>query len=262
MIIDTHSHLDDKSFEEDLEQVLKNAKNNGIGGVLIPGADIQDLPKAQKIAHEHENIFFAAGVHPYELAGYDEEILRSFLQDEKCIAVGECGLDYFRLPEDEKEKEAEKKAQAEIFAKQIHLAKELQKPLIIHIREANDDSKKILIDEGAGEVGGVLHCYNASEHLLELKDYGFYFGIGGVLTFKNAKKLVAMLPKIPLERIIIETDAPYLTPHPFRGQRNEPAYTRYVVQKVGELLNMSEEEVEKVTTDNAKRLFKAFAKRI
>lgn len=262
MIIDTHSHLDDKSFDEDLEQVLENAKNSGIGGVLIPGADIKDLPKAQKIAHEHRNIFFAAGVHPYDMDGYDEKILRSFLQDEKCIAVGECGLDYFRLPEDEKEKEAEKEAQAETFSKQIRLARELQKPLIIHIRDANDDSKRILIDEKAGEVGGVLHCYNASEHLLELKEYGFYFGIGGVLTFKNAKKLVAMLPKIPLERIIIETDAPYLTPHPFRGTRNEPAYTRYVVQRVAELLNMSEEEVEKVTTENAKRLFKAFAKRI
>jgi TatD DNase family protein len=262
MIIDTHCHLSDECYEQDLEQVLNNAKENGVDFMLIPGADIKDLPKAQKIAKEHENIFFAAGIHPYDIQGYDEDILKQYLQDQKCIAVGECGLDYFRLPESEEEKKIEKEAQAEVFRKQVRLAKEVKKPLIIHIREANDDSKRILIEENAKEVGGVLHCFNASEHLLELSEHGFYFGIGGVLTFKNAKKLVEILPKIPLERIVIETDAPYLTPHPFRGKRNEPSYTRYVVQKMGELLGMSEQEVEKVTTQNAKKLFNAFTKSI
>lgn len=262
MIIDTHCHLDDEKYKEDLDQVLQNSKDAGVEGVLIPGADIDDLPLAKKIAHENEDIFYAAGVHPYHASQYDENILKEYLADEKCIAVGECGLDYFRLPEDEEEKQAEKRLQQEVFRLHVELAKELNKPLIVHIREANEDSRKILIETDAKQVGGVLHCYNSSEHLLELVKHGFYFGIGGVLTFKNAKKLVEVLPKIPLERIIIETDGPYLTPHPFRGTRNEPSYTKYVVEKVAEILNLSVEEVENITTSNAKELFKAFAKRI
>lgn len=138
------------------------------------------------------------------------------------------------------------------------MAKKYKKPLIIHIREASDDSRQILINENAKEVGGVLHCFNASEHLLILSEHNFYFGIGGVLTFKNAKKLVEILPKIPKDKLLIETDAPYLTPHPYRGVRNEPYYTIYVAQKMAELLNMSEKQIADLTTNNAKKLFKEF----
>jgi len=260
MIIDTHSHLDDERYFEDLDKVIQNAKDAGVEGVLIPGADINDLSRAQKIAHENENIYFAAGVHPYNHEQYDEKVLLSFLEDKKCIAVGECGLDYFRLPDVDVEKIAEKKAQQEVFKNHIELAKKVKKPLIVHIRDANDDSKRVLLENNAEEVGGVLHCYNASEHLLSLSNEGFYFGIGGVLTFKNAKNLVAVLPKIPLEKLVVETDAPYLTPHPHRGQRNEPAYTRLVAEKIAQLLDISIEKVEELTTNNAKTLFKAFAK--
>lgn len=260
MIIDTHAHLDDERYNEDLNEVLNNARDNGIEGVLIPGADINDLKKAQTIAHNNANIYFAAGVHPYHCDQYDETILMEFLKDEKCIAVGECGLDYYRLPENEDEKNIEKLEQQKVFKKHIELAKSVQKPLIVHIRDANDDSKRVLLENGAGEVGGVLHCYNASEHLLSLAEHGFYFGIGGVLTFKNAKNLVEVLPKIPLDKLVAETDAPYLTPQPHRGKRNEPAYTKYVVQKIAELLKKDVKEIEDLTTTNAKRLFKAFAK--
>jgi len=260
MIIDTHSHLDDERYFEDLDKVIQNAKDAGVEGVLIPGADINDLSRAQKIAHENENIYFAAGVHPYHHEQYDEKVLLSFLEDKKCIAVGECGLDYFRLPDVDVEKIAEKKAQQEVFKNHIELAKKVKKPLIVHIRDANDDSKRVLLENNAEEVGGVFHCYNASEHLLSLSNEGFYFGIGGVLTFKNAKNLVAVLPKIPLEKLVVETDAPYLTPHPHRGQRNEPAYTRLVAEKIAQLLDISIEKVEELTTNNAKTLFKAFAK--
>lgn len=138
------------------------------------------------------------------------------------------------------------------------MAKKYKKPLIIHIREASDDSRQILINENAKEVGGVLHCFNASEHLLILSEHNFYFGIGGVLTFKNAKKLVEILPKIPKDKLLIETDAPYLTPHPYRGVRNEPYYTIYVAQKMAELLNMTEKQIANLTTNNAKKLFKEF----
>ncbi len=257
MIIDTHTHLDDKRYIEDLDEVIERAVEGGVEGFLIPGADIDDLPRACEIAHKYENVYFAAGVHPYNIDSYDEKILRGYLKDEKCIAVGECGLDYFRLPDSQSQIESLKKSQQEIFAKQIELAIEVKKPLIVHIRDANEDSKRVLRENRADLVGGVLHCYNASRHLLDLSSDGFYFGIGGVLTFKNAKKLVEILPDIPKKRIILETDSPYLTPHPHRGERNEPYYTTFVAKKMAEILNLSIEEVENFTTLNAKTLFNA-----
>lgn len=260
MIIDTHVHLDDEKFEDDLDAVLQRSWESGVRGLIIPGADINDLAKAKELAHKHEHIYFAAGVHPYHHDQYDEKILKEYLRDEKCIAVGECGLDYFRLPESDEEIEKEKAAQKAVFKKHVDLAKEVQKPLIVHIREANDDSRRILEENSAKEIGGVLHCYNASEHLLPLAQHGFYFGIGGVLTFKNARKLVEVLPKVPFEKVLLETDAPYLTPHPYRGKRNEPAYTNYVAQRVAEILELDLEEVHKQTNQNAEKLFKVFAK--
>ncbi len=190
---------------------------------------------------------------------YDENIMEKYVNHPKCIAIGECGLDYYRLPEDEEEKLANIKKQKEVFISQIEFAKKYKKPLIIHIRETSNDSRQILIDYNAKEVGGVLHCFNASEHLLPLAEHNFYFGIGGVLTFKNAKKLVEILPKIPKDKLLIETDAPYLTPHPHRGERNEPYYTIFVSSKMSELLNISDMEVQNLTTNNAKKLFKEFS---
>jgi TatD DNase family protein len=174
----------------------------------------------------------------------------------KCVAVGECGLDYFRLEGSDEEKEREKAEQARVFKAQIELAKYYKKPLIVHIRDASSDAKKILLESDAKEVGGVLHCYNADEQLLSMADNNFYFGIGGVLTFKNAKKLVNVLPKIPKEKLIIETDGPYLTPHPHRGERNEPLYCTLVCEKMAELLDLHVSDVESLTTDNAQRLFR------
>jgi TatD DNase family protein len=190
---------------------------------------------------------------------YTEEMMEKYVNHSKCIAIGECGLDYFRLPENEEEKIANIKKQKEVFISQIEFAKKVKKPLIVHIRDASNDSRQILIDNNAKEVGGVLHCFNASEHLLPLAEHNFYFGIGGVLTFKNAKKLVEILPKIPKDKLLIETDAPYLTPHPHRGERNEPFYTTFVSQKMSELLNISDEDIQLLTTNNAKKLFKEFS---
>ena len=190
---------------------------------------------------------------------YNEEMMEKYVTHPKCIAIGECGLDYFRLPEDEEEKLANIKKQKEVFIAQIGFAKKVKKPLIIHIRDASNDSRQILMDYNAKEVGGVLHCFNASEHLLPLAEHNFYFGIGGVLTFKNAKKLVEILPKIPKDKLLIETDAPYLTPHPHRGERNEPFYTVFVSKKISELLEISDEEIQNLTTNNAKKLFKEFS---
>jgi TatD DNase family protein len=260
MLIDTHCHLDDHQFDDDIDAVIERAYQAGVKGVIIPGADINDLARAQALAHRYEHLFFAAGVHPYHHEGYDETILRSYLEDEKCIAVGECGLDYFRLPEEEDAKRLEKERQQKIFRAHVALAKELRKPLIVHIRDANEDSRRILTEENAQEVGGVLHCYNASKHLLNLADHGFYFGIGGVVTFKNAKHLLEVLPLIPKDKLLIETDAPYLTPMPYRGQRNEPYYTLLVAQKMAEVLGLDVTEIHELTTKNATCLFKALEK--
>ncbi|MDO5045875.1 TatD family hydrolase [Campylobacter sp.] len=259
MIIDTHCHLDDIRYEQDIDEVIKSAYNSGVGGVLIPGADINDLPKAAKISEKFDNVFFAAGVHPYHKEDLDIEVLRKFAAHEKCIAIGECGLDYFRLPKDEVEKRADKELQKSVFTSQLDLAVELNMPVILHIRDSNEDCFNILKEYASGLKGAVLHCYNASPLLLELNKFGnFYFGIGGVLTFKNAKNLVEILPKIPKDKLLIETDGPYLTPEPFRGRRNEPMYTLMIAEKMAEILNLNKEDLINLTTSNAKMLFGHF----
>lgn len=255
MIIDTHIHLDDERYDEDFDEVLKRAKDSGVERFIIPGADPKNLKKAVELSEKYDDIYFAVGVHPYDMQDYDKEYLKKYIEHEKCVAVGECGLDYYRLEGSDEEKELEKQKQKEVFISQIDLAKEYKKPLIIHIRDASRDSKEILLQENSKEVGGVLHCYNADEELLSLANEGFYFAVGGVVTFKNAKKLVNVLPKIPKEKLLIETDGPYLTPTPHRGQRNEPAYNALIAQKISELLDISYEKVSDLTTVNAKKLF-------
>lgn len=254
MIIDTHCHLDDARYEQDLQEVLKRAQRAGVSKYIIPGADPKTLKRAVELAQSFESIFFAVGVHPYDVKNYDRELLLKYIEHPKCVAVGECGLDYYRLPKESGEKEAEILLQKEIFIDQIKIANEFNKPLIVHIREASADSCKILKEYAKN--GGVLHCFNANQALLELVDYGFYYGIGGVLTFKNARKLIEVFPKIPLKRLLIETDAPYLTPHPYRGKRNEPLYCTLVLEKMAELLNVDKKQIEKIAFENSTRLFK------
>jgi len=257
-IIDTHCHLDNIQYLDDVDSVISDALESGVKSFLIPGADPKDLPRAVELSEKYPEVFFAVGVHPYDCENFDISLFEKYVDHPKCIAIGECGLDYFRLPEDENEKQKNILLQKKVFIEQINFAKKVKKPLIIHIREASNDSKIILLENDASDVGGVLHCFNASEHLLCLSEQNFYFGIGGVVTFKNAKKLVDILPKIPLSKIIVETDGPYLTPHPFRGTRNEPKYTNNVVEKIAEILNLSKEEIINLTTNNAKKLFKEF----
>ena len=254
MLIDTHCHLDDERYD-DIEQVLENARQKGVEKFIIPGADPETLQRAVDLAERYEGVYFAVGVHPYDARAYNRIFLEPYVTHPKCIAIGECGLDYFRLPESEDEIQSEKKLQKEVFLDQILWAKELHKPLIVHVRESTPDCLEML-EKHAGEEGGVLHCYNADESLLKLAKKNFYYGIGGVLTFKNAKKLIHVYPKIPQDKLLIETDAPYLTPHPHRGERNEPGYTTFVADKMGELSNLSTAEIENITTQNAQRLFR------
>jgi len=254
MIVDTHCHLDDDRYIDDIEDVLKNAKEKGVEKFIIPGADPKTLQRAVELSEKYESIYFSVGVHPYDAQNYDKSYLETFVTHPKCIAIGECGLDYFRLPEDEEEIKAEKALQKKVFLDQILWAKELKKPLIVHVRESSADCLELL-DTYAGEVGGVLHCYNADESLLKLAKKNFYYGIGGVLTFKNAKKLVNVYPKIPQDKLLIETDAPYLTPHPHRGKRNEPSYTALVAEKMAELSHIKSSKIKDISTKNANRLF-------
>jgi len=255
MIIDTHIHLDDARYSEDLDTVIQRAKEGGVKRFIIPGADPKTLKKAIEIAQKYEEVYFAVGVHPYDMQNFEPSFFREYINHPKCVAVGECGLDYYRLEGSSEEKERERQKQKEVFVAQIQLAKEFKKPLIVHIRDASSDAKEVLVEQNAKEVGGVLHCFNADRQLLSLADEGFYFGIGGVVTFKNAKKLVQILPEIPPERIVLETDGPYLTPEPYRGKRNEPLYTVYVAEKIATILGKPKSFIEKTTTENARKCF-------
>jgi TatD DNase family protein len=254
LIIDTHCHLDDVRYNDDIEVVLQNAKEQGVEKFIIPGADPKTLMRAVALSEKYESIYFAVGVHPYDAENYDKSFLEKFIKHPKCIAIGECGLDYFRLPENEEDLAKEKAIQKKIFIDQILWAKEMRKPLIVHVRESSADCL-VLLEKYAGDEGGVLHCYNADESLLKLVKKNFYYGIGGVLTFKNAKKLINVYPKIPQDRLLIETDAPYLTPHPHRGKRNEPAYTSFILEKMANLSALKRTEIETISTANAERLF-------
>lgn len=251
-MIDTHCHLDDRRYFDDIDEVIARAESSGVSRILIPGASGEDLARAQELSERFSNIYFAAGIHPCHAETYDQAPLREALKHPRCIAVGECGLDYYHLPNDE-DRESIKKLQKDVFLRQIALAREFDKPLIIHIREASNDSFAILKSE-ASDLRGVLHCYNADEILLGLSD-NFYYGIGGVLTFSNARRLVEILHRIPLERLLLETDAPYLTPHPHRGTRNEPSYIPLIAKKISELLRVEESRIKSLTDENAIRLF-------
>jgi len=255
MIIDTHIHLDDDRYREDFEEMIQRALSAGVKSFIIPGAHPSTLKRAIELCEQYETIYFAVGVHPYDLEGLDGLDFEHYAAHPKCVAIGECGMDYYRLEGSDEEKQSEKKRQEEAFRIQIRFAKKVKKPLIVHIRDASHDSKMILLSEGAGEVGGVLHCYNADDELLSLAHENFYFGIGGVVTFSNAKKLVNVLPRIPRDKLLIETDGPYLTPHPHRGSRNEPSYTALVAQKMSDILDIPLDEIETLTTANALQLF-------
>jgi len=254
MIIDTHCHLDDERYNDDIEEVISRAKEQGVERFIIPAADPKTLNRAVELSERFSEIYFAVGVHPYDAQNYDKKFLEPFVTHPKCVAIGECGLDYYRLPENKDEIVLEKTLQKKVFVDQIKWAKALRLPLIVHVRESSLDCLSLL-KEYAGVEGGVLHCYNANEELLTLADRNFYYGIGGVLTFKNAKKLINVFPKIPQDKLIIETDAPYLTPHPYRGKRNEPSYTKLIASKMVELSASSMLKVEELTSHNAQQLF-------
>ncbi|WP_102348009.1 TatD family hydrolase [Bacillus sp. Marseille-P3661] len=252
MLFDTHVHLNARQYEEDLDEVISRAQADGVTNMVVVGFDRETINGAIKIAESYDFIYAAVGWHPVDAIDMKEEDLEwieSLCSHPKVVAVGEMGLDYYW---DKSPKEIQK----EVFRKQINIAKKVKLPIIIHNREATLDIVEILKEENAKEVGGIMHCFSGStETAQECINMNFYISFGGPVTFKNAKKPKEVVTKIPLDKLLIETDCPFLTPHPHRGQRNEPAFVRLVAEQVAELKGISFEEVAQKTTENAKKLF-------
>lgn len=253
MIFESHAHYDDEAFDEDREALLSSFAAQGIGTVLNIGASLQGSEDSLALAEKYPFVYAAVGVHPSEageLAEENFERLRALCRHEKALAVGETGLDY-HYPEPGKE------LQKRWFERQLILAREEKLPVIIHSREAAQDTFDMMQALHAGEVGGVVHCFSyAKEMARKWLDMDFHFGIGGVITFKNAKKLQEAVAYIPLERILLETDSPYLSPEPHRGQRNSSLNLPYVAEAIAQIKGVPYDEVVARTEENARRLFK------
>lgn len=252
-IFDTHAHYDDEAFDEDRDALLTELPENGIARVVNVGASLASCGRSIEIMNRYDYIYGAIGVHPSETAELNDEAfewLRQQCQLEKCVAVGEIGLDYYW-------NEPDRELQKEWFRRQLNLARELAKPVIIHSRDAAKDTVDLMTEEHAEEIGGVIHCYSYTKETAEVfLKMGFYFGIGGVLTFKNAKKLKEAVAYIPLDRIVLETDCPYLAPEPNRGKRNSSLNIPYVVKALAEIKGVEEETVRKAAWENAHKLYR------
>ena len=252
-LIDTHAHLDDEKFAHDRAAVIERARESGVVKIITMGDSLDSSARSVALAEQFEPVYAAVGIHPEEAqpmtAATDEQIA-AWAAQEKVVAIGEIGLDYYW------EKDEERRAlQRAIFVRQLDLARQLKLPVCIHDREAHGDMMKILKTEGRG-LRGVLHCYSGSwEMAAELLKGDWYFGIDGPLTYKNAAKLPEIVQRLPAERILVETDSPYLSPMPFRGKRNEPAHVLYVAKKAAELRGESLEAFARATRENTRDLY-------
>lgn len=253
MLIDTHVHLDMEDFDKDRIDVIKRAKDAGIGYILTVGTDLKSSKRAVALSKSETFIYASAGIHPHEVKDIDRETydkIRKLAEDEKVVAYGEIGLDYHYdfSPRD---------VQKRCLREQIDLAKSLKLPVIVHSREARDDTLRILTESRAGEFGGIMHCFSGDIDMAKkAMEMGFYISFAGPITFKKANRLKEIVEEIPIENMLIETDAPYLTPEPFRGKRNEPAHVRYVAETIAAIKGLSFEDVSRITSHNAMKLLK------
>ncbi|WP_085522386.1 TatD family hydrolase [Tuberibacillus sp. Marseille-P3662] len=252
MLFDTHTHINAEEFKEDFDDVLERADDAGVTNMIVVGFDEQTIQDAVKIIETYDYIYGAVGWHPVDAIDMTDDHLRwieELSQHPKVVAIGEMGLDYHwdKSPAD---------VQKDVFRKQIRLAKKVNMPIIIHNREATDDIVQILQEENAEDVGGIMHCYSADlETAKTCLDMNFYISFGGPVTFKNAKLPKEVAKEIPLNRLLVETDCPFLSPHPYRGKRNEPARVKLVAEQIAALKGISYEEIVQITSDNAKQLF-------
>ena len=253
MIIDTHAHYDDEAFDEDRDVLIRGFYRQGIEMVVNVGADIESSKQTILLAEKYDNLYGAIGVHPNETRNLEEEDmewLAAASAHPKIVAIGEIGLDYYW-------NEPERETQIQWFVRQLDVARQVKLPVVIHSRDAAKDTLDIMKAEKGGEIGGVIHCFSYGVELA--RDYlnmGFFLGIGGVATFKNARKLKEVIQYMPMDRMVLETDSPYLTPVPYRGKRNYSGYLPYVVDAVAELKGISAEEVIAATRENALRLYR------
>ncbi|MGE7609906.1 TatD family hydrolase [Peribacillus frigoritolerans] len=252
MLFDTHVHVNAEQFNEDLEDVIERAKEAGVDNMVVVGFDRPTIIRAMELIETYDFMYAAVGWHPVDAIDMTEDDLQwieELSNHPKVVAIGEMGLDYHwdKSPKD---------VQMEVFRKQIRLAKKVRLPIIIHNREATADIVNILKEEEASRVGGIMHCFSGSaETALECINMNFYISLGGPVTFKNAKKPKEVAAAVPLDRLLIETDCPYLAPHPYRGKRNEPSYVKLVAEQIAEIKQLTIEEVSQATTENAKKLF-------
>jgi len=253
MLVDTHAHLDDEQFDTDRGEVLSRARGAGVTAIVNASYHLPSAAAAAALAADHDWIYAACGIHPHEAGGARpgyQDTLRELAARPKVVAIGEIGLDYYRdlSPREE---------QRRIFREQLSLARELELPVIIHSRDAHGDVLRILKGDGVGPAGGVMHCFSGSwEMAREVLAMGFYISLAGPVTFSNATRLAEVARRLPCDRLLVETDCPYLAPVPYRGRRNEPAYVRLVAQKVAELRGVPFEELAAQTAENAARVFR------
>lgn len=253
MIIDTHAHYEDEQFDEDREELFQTMREQGIGLVVDVGAGIESTRKAVELSRKNDFMYASAGIHPGDIGKMNEEHidwLRELSKEEKVVAIGEIGLDYHY---DEPSRELQKKW----FIRQLELAEETKLPIIIHSRDAAKDTLEIIQARNLQKQGGVIHCFSYTKEIAQAYlDMGFYLGIGGVVTFPNAKKLKEVVRMAPLERLVLETDAPYLAPAPNRGRRNTSLNLIYVAEEIASLKGITQEEVIRVTEENARQLYR------
>ena len=256
MIFDTHAHYDDEAFDEDREQLLAGFKEKGIGAVTNVAASLSSCKTTLELARNHDFMYAALGVHPSESAELSDAGLKQIeawcteKNDGKVRAIGEIGLDYYW-------EEPDKEIQKKWFVAQLNLARRLKLPVIIHSRDAAKDTLDIMKAEHAENIGGVIHCFSYSVEMARIYlKKGFYLGIGGVVTFKNGRKLVEVVKEAPLEQLVLETDSPYLTPVPNRGKRNDSRQLTHVVDAIAQIKGISREEVIRVTEQNARRMYR------
>ena len=251
MIFDSHAHYDDEQFDEDREELLLSMKEHGVGAIVNVGSTLSSCEKVVALAKKYPHVYAAVGVHPDEVGSLNEEtfaFVKEQCQKGKVVAVGEIGLDYYW---DNESHDVQKKW----FVRQLQLARELCLPVSIHSREAAADTLEIM-KEHAKDLKGVIHCFSYSlEMAREYVNMGFYIGVGGVVTFKNGRKLKEIVEEIPLDKIVLETDCPYLAPVPYRGKRNDSMYLSYVAEEIAQIKGISVEEVISVTEENARQLF-------
>lgn len=252
MLVDSHCHIDFPDFAEGAEPLLANMRTAGVGHALCVSVDLERFPNVQALAEAHPNVFASVGVHPdhQDCEEPTVERLVELARHSKIVAIGETGLDYYRLPREAVDWQRER------FRTHIRAARKAGKPLIIHTRSAADDTLAIMRDEDAGGVGGVMHCFTESWDVArQALALGFYISFSGIVTFKSAADLREVARQVPLDRLLVETDSPYLAPVPYRGKRNEPAYVRHVADLIADLRGLPVKAVDEATTENFFRLF-------